>query len=117
MPAGTIHPGRFRKIRDPACGWSRDRQHRCGSVLWSGDGPDWTVPYNRRSGDGWFFQAIYGWEARPIETKCIVIGRDPLPICFTETGSMTEVRMETSMTSKASQACGRSLPYHSQTGM
>lgn len=34
-------------------------------------------PISERSTDGWFFQAIYGWEAVPLETKCIVLAAGP----------------------------------------
>lgn len=34
-------------------------------------------PISERSTDGWFFQAIYGWEAVPVETKCIVFAAGP----------------------------------------
>lgn len=34
-------------------------------------------PISERSTDGWFFQAIYGWEAAPVETKCIVLAAGP----------------------------------------
>ncbi len=34
-------------------------------------------PISERSTDGWFFQAIYGWEAVSVETKCIVLAAGP----------------------------------------
>jgi hypothetical protein len=34
-------------------------------------------PISERSTDGWFFQAIYGWEVVPVETKCIVLAAGP----------------------------------------
>ena len=34
-------------------------------------------PISERSTDGWFFQAIYGWETVPVETKCIVLAAGP----------------------------------------
>jgi hypothetical protein len=34
-------------------------------------------PISERTTDGWFFQAIYGWEAVPVETRCIVLAAGP----------------------------------------
>lgn len=34
-------------------------------------------PISERSTEGWFFQAIYGWEAVSVETKCIVFAAGP----------------------------------------
>ena len=34
-------------------------------------------PISERSMDGWFFQAIYGWETAPVETRCIVLAAGP----------------------------------------
>ncbi|MGD0469977.1 MAG: hypothetical protein ABSA54_16485 [Terriglobales bacterium] len=34
-------------------------------------------PISERSTDGWLFQAIYGWEVCPVETKCIVMAAGP----------------------------------------
>jgi hypothetical protein len=34
-------------------------------------------PISERSTDGWYFQAIYGWEACSVETKCIVLAAGP----------------------------------------
>jgi hypothetical protein len=34
-------------------------------------------PISERSTDAWFFQAIYGWESVPVETKCIVFAAGP----------------------------------------
>jgi hypothetical protein len=34
-------------------------------------------PISERSMDGWFFQAVYGWESVPVETKCIVLAAGP----------------------------------------
>ncbi len=34
-------------------------------------------PISERSTDGWFFQAVYGWEEAPVETKCIVLAAGP----------------------------------------
>lgn len=34
-------------------------------------------PISERSTDGWFFQAIYGWETVPVETRCIVLAAGP----------------------------------------
>lgn len=34
-------------------------------------------PISERSKDGWFFQAIYGWEEAPVETRCVVLAAGP----------------------------------------
>jgi len=34
-------------------------------------------PISERSRDGWFFQAVYGWETAPVETRCIVLAAGP----------------------------------------
>jgi hypothetical protein len=34
-------------------------------------------PISERSTQGWFFQAIYGWETAPVETRCIVLAAGP----------------------------------------
>ena len=34
-------------------------------------------PISERSTDGWFFQAVYGWEEAPAETRCIVLAAGP----------------------------------------
>jgi hypothetical protein len=34
-------------------------------------------PISERSTDGWFFQAIYGWEEVPVENRCIVLAAGP----------------------------------------
>jgi hypothetical protein len=34
-------------------------------------------PISERSTAGWFFQAIYGWEIVPVETRCIVLAAGP----------------------------------------
>lgn len=34
-------------------------------------------PISERSTDGWFLQAVYGWEAVPVETRCIVLAAGP----------------------------------------
>jgi hypothetical protein len=34
-------------------------------------------PISERSTDGWFFQAIYGWETASAETRCIVLAAGP----------------------------------------
>lgn len=34
-------------------------------------------PISERSSQGWFFQAIYGWETAPVDTRCIVLAAGP----------------------------------------
>jgi hypothetical protein len=34
-------------------------------------------PISERSAQGWFFQAIYGWETAPVGTRCIVLAAGP----------------------------------------